>query len=374
MGFLDSCARLHLDRTGRFGSYFYLGLAGNAVALAVVLACGWWAGVPAIQLGIAALTPMVAFLMAVKVSQIVFGYERIVLYEKFAAALAGTALVLHLAGKPVLPGLDLVALGVGTFLIFGRLGCLRVGCCHGRPHRFGIIYGAEHARAGFTPYYVGVRLFPVQLLESLLTFVLVVACIVIYTRPHLPGDILGAYLLGYAVVRFGLELARGDDDRPYFLGASEAQWIAVLSAAAIALAAVRAGHQYQEVAIGVAASLVGTVTALAIAEHVLRWRPWGWRHVARIRELADVVARLQRERVGGVQVRELPAGVRLSYSAADDHYAVSRTTGLLDERAAAAIAARLAQVAGTARFEIQPGRTAGLFHLTPRDHPPGRNR
>lgn len=366
VGFLDSCARLHLDRNGRFGSYFYLGLAGVLVGFVVIVTAGHLSGATtkAIVVG----SPMLAFLVAVKLSHIIFGYERIVLYEKLGAALGGSALALHLAGEPVLAGLDLGVLGLGTFLVFGRLGCLHVGCCHGRPHRFGIIYGDQHARAGFTHYYVGVRLFPIQLLESVLTLGLVVASIAAYSRPHGPGEIVAGYLLGYAVVRFALELGRGDDDRPYLFGASEAQWIAVVSAVVIAAIALDAEHPRAVIALIIAAVLAVALLALAIAGRALRWRAWGWRHVNRIRELADAVARLRLERGTGVHVREVD-GVRLSYSAAGEHYALSRTAGELDERAARVIAARLAALCGTA-FEVRAGRTAGVFHL----QPAGRNK
>src|SRR5262249_36262493 len=68
---------------------------------------------------------------------------------------------------PLLPYLDVVILGIGAFLACGRVGCLMVGCCHGRPSNWGVSYRQEHVVARFTPYFAGIRLFPVQVLESL---------------------------------------------------------------------------------------------------------------------------------------------------------------------------------------------------------------
>jgi prolipoprotein diacylglyceryltransferase len=298
VGWLDSCARLQLDRGGRFGAYFYLGLVGGVVGIGVAIGLGWSAGASPLTLAIVCAAPLMSFLLAVRLSTVVFGVERIVLYEKFAAALAGTALALHLGDQPVLAGLELMTLGVGAFLVFGRLGCLHVGCCHGRPYRRGIVYGDEHRRAGFAWYYVGVRLFPIQLLESALTLLLVIACVIGYVRPHQPGDVIAGYFLAYGVMRFVLELGRGDEDRPHLGGASEAQWIAASSAALIAGLAIYAERAWASAAIAVACVLASSIVALAVADRVGRERAWGRRQVWRVRARADELARQRMERAG----------------------------------------------------------------------------
>src|SRR5439155_22019386 len=88
-------------------------------------------------------------------------------YHHEIDVMINAALLLWLLGQPLLPYLDLTILGIGMFLACGRVGCLMVGCCHGRPHSWGVRYKQEHADAGFAPYYVGVRLFPIQAVESL---------------------------------------------------------------------------------------------------------------------------------------------------------------------------------------------------------------
>ena len=55
------------------------------------------------------------------------------LLEHVWVALGAVALLRWAAGAPVLPGLDVLAVGLCPFLACGRLGCVTVGCCHGQP-------------------------------------------------------------------------------------------------------------------------------------------------------------------------------------------------------------------------------------------------
>jgi prolipoprotein diacylglyceryltransferase len=41
--------------------------------------------------------------------------------------------------EPIIPYLDVTILVIGIFLVCGRIGCLMVGCCHGKPHRWGVL-------------------------------------------------------------------------------------------------------------------------------------------------------------------------------------------------------------------------------------------
>ena len=41
------------------------------------------------------------------------------------------------------------------------------------------------------------------------------------------------FILGYALLRFPLELARGDSAQPYYRGLSQAQWIALASSVGV---------------------------------------------------------------------------------------------------------------------------------------------
>jgi prolipoprotein diacylglyceryltransferase len=283
-------ARPHLGRNGRFPTYSTLGFVGGVAGISAATALGARAGQSPSSLLIVASVPALSFVAAALITRVVLAETRLVLYESFALALGATAAALHLAGDSIAAGLDLVAIELGLFLVLGRLGCLHAGCCHGRPHRFGIIYGREY-RHRVPWYYLGIPLFPVQLLESITTLALVSACIALQVRPHAPGEVLAAYALGYAVLRFGLELLRGDDARPFAGGISEAQWIAVVSAGVIATLAMRADHTYAGIALAIAVSLAAGAACVAIAYRLLP----GWHDPARVRRLADAALRKRLE-------------------------------------------------------------------------------
>ena len=106
-----------------------------AVAVTVVLAC---AG-------------LLAFLVLTMVTKIITGEEALVYYHHEIAVLTVAAALLWLTRQPILAYLDATLLGVGMFLACGRVGCLMVGCCHGRPHRWGVRYRGDHVVAGFRP-------------------------------------------------------------------------------------------------------------------------------------------------------------------------------------------------------------------------------
>ena len=55
--------------------------------------------------------------------------------------LVSSTLLLTLLQTPVFPYLDILVMGLLVSQAFGRLGCLTAGCCHGKPHRWGICYG-----------------------------------------------------------------------------------------------------------------------------------------------------------------------------------------------------------------------------------------
>jgi len=92
-----------------------------------------------------------------------------------------------------------VALGHGI----GRLGCFFNGCCFGTP---------TDAWCGVTfPGHPG-PVWPTQLFETLGLCVLYLALRRLQQPAHLrhPGRVFGAYLVGYAGLRFVLESLRGD--------------------------------------------------------------------------------------------------------------------------------------------------------------------
>jgi hypothetical protein len=160
------------------------------------------------------------------------GRDALVAYHHLAGIIGVSALIVWGAGQTVLPYLDLVAIGVGTVIGCGRIGCFLVGCCHGLPAPGGVAYRIEHARDGFPERLVGVPLFPVQLVEAGVWVGLVTAAAALVLE-GLAGVGLAVVVGGYALARFTLESLRGDPGRPEILGWSEARWWAVVSLAVV---------------------------------------------------------------------------------------------------------------------------------------------
>src|SRR5262245_26389921 len=130
--------------------------------------------------------------------------------------------------------LDVAVLGIGVFLVFGRIGCFHVACCHGRPtRRHGVVYDARHVAVGLWPAYAHRPLFPIQLVESGIALALVIAGVA--AAADVPGRGALVFAEGYAIARFTLELLRGDPVRPHALGLSEAQWSSLVDPAVCAL-------------------------------------------------------------------------------------------------------------------------------------------
>ena len=144
---------------------------------------------------------------------------------------------------------DVLAPSVPLGQFFGRLGCWAAGCCWGRPAegvalhwaaRFPKVslvwqdYVARHAlspTAELTP-----PLHPVQLYEALANLGLFLALSILGRRKRFDGQVLCAYLGGYALLRFVLELFRGDDARKFVFGSlstSQAIALATLPLAAL---------------------------------------------------------------------------------------------------------------------------------------------
>ena len=103
-----------------------------------------------------------------------------------------------------------------------------VGCCHGRPFHWGVCYQKEHADAGFAPYLVGIRLFPLQAVESFWVLGVVIVGTILILNGHPPGAALAWYVVSYGFGRFCFEFLRGDPERPYYWGFSQPQWISLI--------------------------------------------------------------------------------------------------------------------------------------------------
>jgi len=132
-------------------------------------------------------------------------------YGGLLLGFATLAAVAHFRYRRVRPVLDAVAPALAAGHALGRLGCLAAGCCWGRPTDlpWGIVFTHPLAQAiNGTP--LRVRLHPVQLYEALLEGGLALG--LLWGRQTSwsgTGGLWGFYLVGYGIIRFGMERLRG---------------------------------------------------------------------------------------------------------------------------------------------------------------------
>lgn len=226
---LDSLPRTSIGARGRETPAFRsIGVAGFYLALIVTIGTGLATGRSPVVLSVVAVACAASFFGWALLRRAVTGRESLVLLEHVWVALACAAAVVVAFGEPVLAQLDSVALGLCAFLAVGRLGCLAVGCCYGQPALVGITYGPASVADGFPPGLVGVRLFPVQLVEAAgIALLGLVGAVALPFAP--PGRVFVWFLLAYAVLRFGMEGLRGDP-RPSVLGLSVPRWMSIAQA------------------------------------------------------------------------------------------------------------------------------------------------
>ncbi len=322
-------------------SYRFCVLGGVSLGIAVSTYFAPRAGLTTL-LWIAVVSFAVAIaLFLAAITKVVFGTESFSFLHYQLAALASTSALLAAMHAPLLPALDLLALTLAIAQALGRIGCAGAGCCHGRPFRIGIRYDNSHV----AEHWSGARLFPVQWIESCALFVIAIA--IALTIGSAPGTAFVLYATSYAIARFTLELFRGDV-RPHRAGLSEAQWICLVTA--IAVAAWQRGFT-----IVVAGALV--LAAIAI-------------HRAHRIDL-DSLARALFVARASAGVAEA-AGVRISHgtTAGAEHYTISAPHSLTarDARSLTARDARL--FAALVRDLAHPDRklelvagNGGIYHL-----------
>jgi phosphatidylglycerol:prolipoprotein diacylglycerol transferase len=120
---------------------------------------------------------------------------------------------------------DAVAPGVALGHVTGRLGCWFNGCCYGRPSaQYGVIFPSLGDNI---PH------LPVMLYEAAFLLVLSGCLTYAWQRRRFDGQIFWAYVLSYALWRFGIEFLRGDSERGTLISSalSPSQWISLAAAA-----------------------------------------------------------------------------------------------------------------------------------------------
>ena len=221
--------RPQINLFGRlFSAYTSFGFMGIVLAVSIAYGLTIARGLSIWVITALLLLTLVLSVLNIALTTWLTGKDSLVFLRYFLSIMAGAAILLRMLNQPVLLYLENLMLGIGALQGIGRIGCLKVGCCYGKPAPFGIRYSASYARAGFPAFLVGARLFPIQLLES--TWILISAAISI-TLALVSGEIgygLATHLVLFSTGRFCLELLRGDTARTYWGIFSEAQWLSLL--------------------------------------------------------------------------------------------------------------------------------------------------
>lgn len=135
---------------------------------------------------------------------------------------------------PLLALLDAFAVGVPLAQVFGRLGCLNYGCCHGKEcsseRQFGIRYQHSQAKVlRYDPSLKGKKLHPTQIYSALANlgiFVLILSLAMFWEQRPI-GVLAAIYMSLYGLKRFSVEYLRGEFPRVYFHGLTIWQWFSL---------------------------------------------------------------------------------------------------------------------------------------------------
>ena len=117
---------------------------------------------------------------------------------------------------------DMMTLVIPLGHAFGRIGCFFYGCCYGRHSEAAcsVVFPRgspawyEQVNHGLIPHSATAALpvLPTQIFEACAVFALFGVLFLLYRRfgQRLPGLVTGSYFVGYACIRFGIEILRGD--------------------------------------------------------------------------------------------------------------------------------------------------------------------
>jgi phosphatidylglycerol:prolipoprotein diacylglycerol transferase len=118
---------------------------------------------------------------------------------------------------------DVLAPSVSIAHVFGRLGCFMVGCCYGKPWPGGVHFPRDSVafdellERGMlqreAPYTYGLH--PTQIYEAAGELLIFLLLLRIWRRRPLPGMVALAYAFGYGLLRFVVEIFRGDETRGF---------------------------------------------------------------------------------------------------------------------------------------------------------------
>lgn len=153
-------------------------------------------------------------------------------YGGFIGALAATA-VFFARHKNMARWMtaDICGPAIALGQAIGRIGCFMAGCCYGRPTELPwAVTFTDPAAAEIVGTPLGIPLHPVQLYESFSCLALFFFLVWLSRRKRFDGQVILAYSMLYAVIRFFLEFVRGDTARGFVFNGllSTSQFIALI--------------------------------------------------------------------------------------------------------------------------------------------------
>jgi len=147
-----------------------------------------------------------------------FRNEGLVWYGAFILGAIAALVYIRLKNLPFWRMSDLFAPYLALGYAFGRIGCYLNGCCFGLPTtmHWGVIF----------PGLDLVPRHPTQLYSAGLSLLLFAYLLWLYPRCRFAGQVFLAYIIGYALMRFGVEFFR--DNLIVWAGFSVAQVVAAV--------------------------------------------------------------------------------------------------------------------------------------------------
>lgn len=136
---------------------------------------------------------------------------------------------------PFFKAADFFAPAVALGHSVGRIGCFLAGCCYGKeaPEALGVHFTDPESLVPEALH--GHALYPVQLIEAVLVFILFLILNKLSGKRLRRGTLSAVYVLGYCVIRFFTEFLRADDRGVFTAGLSPSQIISLLLAGAMTI-------------------------------------------------------------------------------------------------------------------------------------------
>ena len=311
-----------------------------------------------------ALLGLLAIPIIAMIVKIVTGEEQLCFYHHVIGVLAASAILLWSLGQPLLPFLDVLILSAGAARAVGYFGCLRAGCCHGRPSRWGVIYCDQYAHI-LPSALLGVRLFPVQIVEAFWTAGIVAIGCALIVWQYEPGVGLAWFIITYCPARFIFECLRWPPNYHFKSGLSQHQWISVALVSSVVALEINGVLPFR---LWHAVVLLGLLAATAamVIERQTRSVTRELGHPEHIRELTAAMRSLAQLPGFGIPVDCTSLGLQVSAGKIPSdagyihHYTLSRRGGLT--KATVESLARAITQTLTGRVEVLAGNN-NVFHL-----------